>query len=441
MPETTHARLETLAERPQYLRAPVATGLDARPADRIDRDGGLFRAGLIRGVSLCTHGEALGHGLWLDREFIASVVDSGATADKGLKARFTHPGLSGDGLGTFLGRFLEVRLSDDGEKAVGDLHFSTAAHKTPDGDLASYIMDLAETDPDMFATSIVYQPDWEAEDAHFVEHGGKIIDDELGFVHYDDSDYASPDPANTGNLMHARLAGLRACDCVDDPAANPEGLFHREQQFAQEADAVMAYAVGLSDRAPDTRSFSVHPDRIKAFLSRFLASHDLEIQHKETPMADETQGQADAPKADDEQTHQTDNQADTPKVDDGQTPETTAGQDGQATAPKTDDPAPPEDGQADEPNADSPGPADQRAELRRFCETFGEADGAKWYLEGFSFEAAQQAYTSRLKAENESLKKRLDSAATGEPGPVATEPTGQDPQKTFADVIRIRGRK
>ena len=45
-------------EPPTYFRATQAHGIDA-----VGRDGGLYDAGFIRGVSVITRGEALGHEL------------------------------------------------------------------------------------------------------------------------------------------------------------------------------------------------------------------------------------------------------------------------------------------------------------------------------------------------------------------------------------------
>ncbi|HUX01275.1 MAG TPA: hypothetical protein VMY35_09900, partial [Phycisphaerae bacterium] len=274
-----HARRELLRQKPRFLRADPARGLVAAvepDASPVERQGGVPGEGLIRGMSMVTRGEALGHYEWLDDEFIGSVVESGQAAPKGVKSRFTHPSLSGDGLGSFLGRVRSARLSADGRKAIGDLHLSRAAHRSPDGDLGGYVMDLAVEDPEAFAVSIVYEPDYEAEEQHALEHGAFRDEDEWGpFLNF--RDFTSPDPDNVKDLPHARLKRLFAADVVDDPAANPDGLFHREQQVAEDAEAVMSYALGLTDRSPEGVAFDVHPERVRGFVNRFMEARGLRI--------------------------------------------------------------------------------------------------------------------------------------------------------------------
>ena len=92
----------------------------------------------------------------------------------GLKSRFAHPTLSEDGVGKFLGRFKnpsrqKIMRADprDASKFLereivrADLHIDPTSHATPNGDLGKYVMDLAESDPDAFATSLVLQADHE----------------------------------------------------------------------------------------------------------------------------------------------------------------------------------------------------------------------------------------------------------------------------------------
>src|SRR5690606_20526865 len=193
--------------------------------------------------------------------------------------RFTHPGLSADGLGTFMGRAFAGRLS--GDQALADIHFAKSAHNTPDGDLAEYVMNLAEEDPEAFAMSIVFMSDVGAEDKFISQH-----EDENG-------EFKSPDPNNARNLPHVRLADLRAADFVDEPAANPNGLFHRGHEIADEADKLCAYAFGLTSEKPAVTMFDADPDRIASFAKRFLDNHGLTLQEK-SKMAKENDGAPEA---------------------------------------------------------------------------------------------------------------------------------------------------
>ena len=123
---------EILKKTSTRYRTVPARGINADGEKPIEREGGDQRAGLIRGMAVVTRGEALGHGHWCDEDFLSQVAAAINASDHGAKARFTHPGLSGDGLGRFLGRAKTATVDED--LVRGDLHFSKSAHKTPDGD-------------------------------------------------------------------------------------------------------------------------------------------------------------------------------------------------------------------------------------------------------------------------------------------------------------------
>lgn len=257
-----------LRSKPRFYR----TAPTNSRAVKVDRSGGRFGAGVIRDVSLVTAGEALGHEEWLDATFVEQVAQAAQAAEgSGVKSRFTHPSLSADGLGRFMGRIHDLRVQ--GDQAIGDIHFAESAHETPDGDLASYVMGLAEEDPEAFAMSIVFEQDQGAMSRFRAQH-----EDE-------DGNFTSPDPANTNNFPHARLSELHAADFVDEPAANPGGLFHRGHEIADEADRLCAFALGLSDKKPALSLLDADPERIQAFARRFLDNHDLVLEPKK--MADD----------------------------------------------------------------------------------------------------------------------------------------------------------
>ena len=193
--------------------------LKAAPTGEIDHE-----QGIIRGVSVCTVGEAKGHGINLDREFISTVARMGGDRKQGLKARFGHPNMCSTALGTFLGRFKNFREENDQAKA--DLFLSNEAKETPHGNLFDYVLGMAENEADMFGTSIVFTPGKE-----YVrdEDGNKVYDfyetNEVGVRFSKDQWKDSP--------VYVECDELHACDTVDDPAAN-DGLFSR---FSQETVA------------------------------------------------------------------------------------------------------------------------------------------------------------------------------------------------------------
>ena len=129
---------EILKKPVQRFRSRVTHG----PVNSIDPDGGENGAGIIKGFSVITRGEALGHQMWCDSVFIEQCKESLLSAEKGLKSRWTHPGLSADGMGKQLG---DVKGGEsNGDQLFADLHFYKIAHRAPDGDLAAWVMEFAK---------------------------------------------------------------------------------------------------------------------------------------------------------------------------------------------------------------------------------------------------------------------------------------------------------
>ena len=192
-------------------------------AVRIERDGGQFGSGLLRGVSLITHGVAAGHYAWIDEETLAQVASFDGDE---LKSRFTHPTWENDGLGSYLGRITDLRV--EGNRVLGDLHFAKSAHISPSGNLADYLMTLAEEDATAAGLSIVFHHDRQSEVDFVLRHGARWNDGLL-----DLSGFQSPDPGNVLNYPHVRLQTLLSADVVDQPAANPLGLFQKGSSMSE----------------------------------------------------------------------------------------------------------------------------------------------------------------------------------------------------------------
>jgi hypothetical protein len=301
--------------------------------------------------------------------------------NKGVKSRFTHPSMSGDGLGRFLGRVMDARV--EGDHAVADLHFSAAGHRTPDGDLADYLMTMAEADPDMLGVSIVFTLDEESM-AAFSEANSR------------DGVFVSPDQANTRNLRHARLAALRAADVVDEPAANPAGLFHRENEVLDEAETLADFAIGLRAERPQVVLLGMDPDRVRGFVARFLSSRQLALtplpkESKETMMAETESTQADQ-----------DTEQPPAAVETESTP-------GEAEAvEQNEDAAVASEAQ---PLAEPSG--------QQFLDEFGSLGGV-WFAEGKTYDEARTLYTAHLKAQLELAEQQISALRpTGELSPVA----------------------
>ena len=380
---TTNKPADDLA---RLSRSDVTDGERSRVT--VHREGGKYGAGAIFNVALATVGEALGHEMWLDGETMDQIVafsnvDEG---ESGLKSRFTHPGMSSDGLGRHLGRLFNVRRF--GDQAIGDLHFQESAHKTPDGDLASYVMDLATEDPAAAGLSIVFYHDAAAEDEFEKEHSV-----ESTYENYRGDEcvrrvFTSPDPDNKNNYPHVRIKELRAADIVDEPAANPSGLFDRSP-LARRADNFLSYVAGISDEKFD--AFDVDGDRAKQFFTRWLTHHNFSLVNGSDEMSSEPTTQPTEP-----------------------TPEITR--------------------------------ESLLAEQAKYVEAFGAENGVSWFTEGVDFETAQGKHIEALNAKVEAETARADEAESklsqvelGEETPVDTTPIEATPEKSFASRIRVVG--
>ena len=216
--------------------------LNAIAPDGVDADGDV-----IRGMAVVSAGEARGHGFRFDEAAMDSFVVLGNARPNGVKARFGHPNMSTTALGTFLGRSKNFRKVTVGEKVMvkADLHLDPTAYNTPTGDYATYVKDLATSDPQAFGCSIVFaglREEMEEED---------------------NQDGSDDKPKQLPRVMPTHL---HATDVVDDPAAN--------EAFFNEA----TYPGGVSLSAEMTRFLDLLLSRedgvktINDFLTRYLAN-------------------------------------------------------------------------------------------------------------------------------------------------------------------------
>lgn len=150
--------MKTMPKEPAYLKA-ISTG---RPAG-VDRDKKVLRGYVVAQAGPFKDGRGEFNEAGLD-----SIERLGNASPGGLKSRFTHPSLSDDGLGKFLGRARDLRRDSvtvlrDGRPTTipatrADLHLSETSFNTPHGNLGGYVLDLAESDPDALSSSIVLRP-------------------------------------------------------------------------------------------------------------------------------------------------------------------------------------------------------------------------------------------------------------------------------------------
>jgi len=244
--------------------------LQSAPTGGIDNE-----QGIIEGVSVCTVGEAKGHGVNLDSEFIQEVERQGNAKRSGLKARFGHPNMCSTALGTFIGRFKNFRTV--GAQVKADLFLSNEAKNTPHGDLHSYVLGMATNEPDMFGTSIVFTP-------------GELYQRDADGAKVPVSDEYSADPDLP---IYASCSELHACDTVDDPAAN-DGMFSR---FSQETVAGQITEFldlnpqvweALSGNDNVVKALSQYGDKINEFMSKYKGYMDAnqEQSKMETPVVE-----------------------------------------------------------------------------------------------------------------------------------------------------------
>lgn len=238
----------------RWQRTSVSRGIEVRdgqpPVDRA--------AGIIYGYSVITHGPALGHDMQVDETTMKQVVELGNKSPHGIKSRFDHPNASNTSMGTFLGRTRNFRRS--GDRVLGDLHLSDSAKEAPQGDLYTYVLGLAERDPQAFGASIVFEGKAEAQ----LNEDGTQKKDKQG--------------VSLPKL--ARVDSLLASDVVDDPAANA-GLFNQGDSLASKITAFLN-RWATQDLLPT--------------LQAFMAAHTKEITMAETTEQPSTKTELDAAK-------------------------------------------------------------------------------------------------------------------------------------------------
>lgn len=182
-----------MANKDSLFRADIARGGDVRVVKERE---------VITGFAVVTKGMTHDKRGEFDDASLDAVVKLGNKFKLGIKSRFGHPNMSSTALGTFLGRTKNFRR--DGDVVRADLHIDQTAHETPGGDLAQYVMNLAESDPNAFGSSMVIY--WDEE--YRKDEKGQVMTGEDG----------EPLPP------FIRVNKLFAVDVVDDPAAN-NGFF------------------------------------------------------------------------------------------------------------------------------------------------------------------------------------------------------------------------
>lgn len=200
-------------------------------------------AGVIKGVSVATIGEAVGHDLWLDAVTLQKIVE---LAGEPVKVKMNHPKRGETpAVQTTAGLLSNFRI--EGDQVRADLELLKSE------DYFAKIIEMAQKMPKEFGLSIRVQYDTEEVD-------GK-------------------------ELM--RPVALESVDLVDTPAANPNGLFSAKPaepvKTNKPMSALIAKALGLAETATETdvvAELSKRLDAAKPADTTQLTSKVAELQAK-----------------------------------------------------------------------------------------------------------------------------------------------------------------
>lgn len=196
-----------------------------------------------------------------DEKSLKMIIKLMKAHPNGLKSRFGHPSLSDDAAGSAIGRWTEPRMdsvlvSRGGEKvelmAVRANLFldASAGPVNPNGDLAEYLMTVAESDAGLISTSLVLQVE---EEFRLRKDGTRETDEE-----------GTPLPPLW------RPIWLHASDITDEGAAVDQILSPRGG--ADLPDATVRLASQWLDRLFAGQSREVIEARCSAWLERYLTA-------------------------------------------------------------------------------------------------------------------------------------------------------------------------
>lgn len=213
--------------------------------------------GIIRNVVMLQAGEAKGHGVHLDAEFVRNVIayDIKHHSKSGVKARFGHPSFSDTTMGTQMGYFKNFRYDNSREAGIADLHLLESANLSPDKpNMRDWMISMAKESPEFVMSSIVFSSS--------------------GVFHYDEEGkkkkgYADGDSKTFLGFDEEKGARHYYTDLVEAGAAT-DSLF--SQQFNQDKFAVQA--VEFLQEHPAVHQFlKENPNK----LTEFAAKADIKL--------------------------------------------------------------------------------------------------------------------------------------------------------------------
>jgi hypothetical protein len=380
--------------------------------EKIDKE-----VGMMSGVYICTEGEALGHDVNLDSEFIANVVKMGNEKKQGLKVRFGHPNMSSTALGTFLGRaknFTQGQMPDGSAVAIADVFLSNSAKEAPQGNLYDYVLSLANDDAKAFGMSIVFT------------NGGIYRKDKEGKKQYpyDSKGQRNKKFDEAEGINYCDIRELHASDMVDDPAANPNGIFSAFNE------ATIAGQVSeFLDLHPQIFEFvSKNPGVIERFTKRY--EDYKKFQNKENKLMPEDKKpvspeSAPAVQAESKPEPKNKKELAAPVVPAAQEP---APAKPATETPKTAEPVPAAV-PALEAKKEDLKKEDPKAEYKQMFDAFGAEIASEVFIAGGKFEDAQKKHLSKLEKENKELKEKVKTFEAAQPSGTEPVKSGGEPKE------------
>ncbi len=184
---------------------------------------------ILKDARIIEVGEAKGHGVSQEKQFCEKLIQ--LAQGRRIKCRMGHPVMCSDSFGKLVGHYENHRLveTEDECYVVADLHLSTAAMKSPHGNITEYVQEIAREYPDMFGNSIVFYSDYyyyRTNTGVEVRQDYHSQSDENGLsVHGEDGSVEPYNSEKHGELIDKRYimpAAYKATDLVDEPAATSQ---------------------------------------------------------------------------------------------------------------------------------------------------------------------------------------------------------------------------
>jgi hypothetical protein len=189
--------------------------------------------GTIDDVIIIEVGEAEGHGFHVEATFLEALVKY---VKKDLSGRLQcNMGHRYDSLFFQLGRFDNIRLSEDGKKVIGKFTAFKAAEKSPAlPGMSSWFFDMAEEDPESVMCSIKFRA------------GGFYQYDPKGNKVYIQDSWYGPSKQFKDKPAYVEFSKVFSCDIVDTGALT-SSLFSEGSQGAARTFGEIVNAPGFMD--------------------------------------------------------------------------------------------------------------------------------------------------------------------------------------------------